>query len=112
MGIRWIRIRTRIRIRNTAIDLLTLTSKLFSGEMHVRHEQQEHHLRHDADQGPRHDQHHVRSRGTRTQVRRARIFKLLLCSGIDSKESIPPAYVARLVGIRQPYLLCLGHQTT
>jgi hypothetical protein len=62
--------------------------------MHVRHKQQEHHLRHDADQGPRHDQHHIRSRGTRPQVHRARIFKLLRCPGIEFKESIPPAYVA------------------
>jgi hypothetical protein len=61
----------------------------FTGAMHVRHQQQEHHLRHDADQGPGHDQHHVRSRGTRPQVARARIFKLLWCPGINFKESIP-----------------------
>ncbi len=97
MRIRWIQIRTRIRIRNTAIDLLTLTSKFFSGEMHVRHQQQEHHLRHDADQGPRHDQHHIRSRGTRPQVHGARIFKLLWCPGIDF-QGINSASLCRTAG--------------
>ena len=34
---------------------------------------------------------------------RGRIFKLLNFLRIDSKESIPPAYVALRAGIRQPY---------
>ena len=37
------------------------------GAVHLRHQQQEHHLRHDAHPGPRHDQHHLRARGARTQ---------------------------------------------
>ena len=31
------------------------------GEVYLRHQQQEHHLRYDADQGPRHDQYHISS---------------------------------------------------
>ena len=37
------------------------------GPLYVRHQQQEHHLRHDAHPGPRHDQHNLRARGARTQ---------------------------------------------
>jgi hypothetical protein len=35
-------------------------------------------------------------------VRRDGIFKLLMCPGIDSKESNPPAYAAWLAGTK-PY---------
>jgi hypothetical protein len=36
---------------------------------------------------------------------RARIFKLLRSPCIDSKESIPPAYVAGRAGTTTPFLL-------
>jgi hypothetical protein len=42
------------------------------------------------------------SRGKNT---RARIFKVLRSSGIDSKESIPPTYVASQAGTTNLFLL-------
>ncbi len=36
---------------------------------------------------------------------RARIFKLLRGPGIDSKESIPPAYAARQAGMTTLFLI-------
>jgi hypothetical protein len=39
------------------------------------------------------------------QSRKARIFKLLTNPGIDSKESIPPAYVAWRAGTISLFLL-------
>jgi hypothetical protein len=39
------------------------------------------------------------------EANRARIFKLLVSPGADSKESVPPAYVAWRAGTTTPFLL-------